>query len=124
MADDTRRNDPYPALPTEMPDLSNVTLEYLVDNIGYLREINNRNDKLQKYYEAALKGALKKTKGADGKPMSAYAGEHFFFNTIPVTQERFSREEAEKILTPEQINACIKPLSFVQLKFNRRVTNG
>lgn len=118
----------------ELPNLSNATTGFLIDEIGKLREEASRIKTLDEYHKAALEGHLR---DAENK---VRAGESFAVTVIPVNQERFDKEavmaflgklwdaspEAQELMESEGMESktdtspFLKPLSFNQHRFNRK----
>jgi len=96
-----------------MPDLSNATPSFLIDEIGTQRVIKTAAEKLEKFYKTALYARM-------GDDETTVEGEKFAGLIEEVNAKRFNKDKAIALLTelgatPEQIADCHMSSSYNKL---------
>ncbi len=95
-----------------IPNLSNATIEMLVDEVGDLRAQQNKIKGLLAMHEAALKARLGGAKEAKG--------ERWQMEMSTSHQTRIDAESVKTILDAETLARVQKTLSITQMRFRAK----
>jgi hypothetical protein len=102
-----------PAVRTEdLPNLSNATPEFLIDEVGKMNDEKKRLDTLIKYFRAKLDPMIK------GK--LHVAGGEYEVNLTYFDQERIDAAKVRELLPPDQIAQVISTTSVSQARFAKK----
>lgn len=101
----------------KVPDLSNATPSFLIDEIGKIRDQNKENKFYEGIYRKALDARL-------AKDQLIVEGDAFIGNFSTSVTERLDLDAVRSILTPEQLKQCTAASDIVTLRIAKKEVPG